>query len=74
MTISSTNRHFSLVDARSRSQLHMAGAFITFSDCVVSFLFLFQKTSSKVLNVAMFATSLVKVGLCLKKKYAHVFL
>ena len=35
VTISRTSRHFSLVDARSRSQLHMAGAFITFSDCLV---------------------------------------
>ena len=37
VTISRTNRHFSLVDAKSRSQLHMAGAFITFSDCLVVF-------------------------------------
>ena len=35
VTISRTSWHFSLVDARSRSQLHMAGAFITFSDCLV---------------------------------------
>ena len=35
VTISRTSRHFSLVDARSRSQLHMAGAFIIFSDCLV---------------------------------------
>ena len=33
VTISRTSRHFSLVDARS--QLHMVGAFITFSDCLV---------------------------------------
>ena len=31
-----TNWHFSLVGPRSRSQLHMAGTFITFSsDCLV---------------------------------------
>ena len=35
VTISRTSRHFSLVDARSRSQLHMAGAFITLIDCLV---------------------------------------
>ena len=35
LTISRTSWHFSHVDATSRSQLHIAGAFITFSDCLV---------------------------------------
>ena len=42
VTISRTRKHFSLVDARSRSQLHMAGAFITFSDCLVLFISMVQ--------------------------------
>ena len=41
MTISRTSRHFSLVDASSRSQLRMAGTFITFSDCLFFFFFFF---------------------------------
>ena len=36
VTMSRARRHFNLIDARSRSQLHMAGAFITFNDCLVS--------------------------------------
>ena len=36
MITSRISWHFSLVDARSRSHLHMAGAFITFSDCLVA--------------------------------------
>ena len=35
VTICRASWHFNLVDARSMSQLHMAGAFITFSDCLV---------------------------------------
>ena len=35
MTISKIGLHFSIVTPRSRSQLHVAGAFITFSDCPV---------------------------------------
>ena len=50
VTISKTNRHFKLVDARSRSQLHMAGAFFTFSDCLV-FFFLFISFFFQILPV-----------------------
>ena len=35
LTISWKNSHFSIVGPRSRSQLHMAGTFITFSNCLV---------------------------------------
>ena len=39
MTISGTSWHFSLGDPRSRSELHMAGTFITISDCLVKSLY-----------------------------------
>ena len=47
MTISKTSLHFSIVGPRSRSQLHMMRAFMTFSDCPVFFLcvFFFDKQS-----------------------------
>ena len=38
MTVSGISWHFSLVGPRSRSQLHMAGAFITLSDGLVCYL------------------------------------
>ena len=47
MTISGTSWHFSIVSPRSRSQLHMAGAFITFSDCLVSNNFIFQESKQE---------------------------
>ena len=35
LTISWKNSHFSIVGPRTRSKLHMAGTFITFSNCLV---------------------------------------
>ena len=40
MTISEKKLHFSFVCPRPRSLLHLAGAFITFSDFLVFFFFL----------------------------------
>ena len=37
MILSRTSLHFCVVDTRSRTQLHMAGALITFRDCLVVF-------------------------------------
>ena len=40
MILSRTSLHFCVVDTRSRTQLHMAGALITFRDCLVFVFFL----------------------------------
>ena len=45
------------VDARSRSQLHMAGAFITFYDCLVCY----RNSLSSFLDSFVFQWSNVKV-------------
>ena len=50
VTISRTSRHFSLVDARSRSQLHVAGALITYSDSLIFFYFKYGFILKKFIN------------------------
>ena len=45
MSISTISSHFSTVGRRSKSQLHMVGAFINFNDCLVLLIFIHWEKS-----------------------------